>query len=279
MPELPELEAFRYYANKYCLKKKIIDIACDSKNLIKKPAFTQFQKNLLNKKFNNVQRQGKYLIFSVIGSDLKLVIHFGLTGTFFYAKKPETIPPFSHLIFTFEKGSKLFWINKRKFGKVWLVDNLSQITSLNKIGIDPLDVSKSEFIKILEKFASKNIKAVLMDQEIISGIGNEYSDEILFQSSIRPDRPIKSLSKTEISELYKKMNYVFGYAVKLRKKMIMSNDYDPEFFLSRSKKGFKKSFLEAHRHFDNKCPKNSKHILKILKIAGRTSYFCPEDQK
>lgn len=278
MPELPEVEAFRYYLIHKCSHKKIVAITVHAKSLIKKPTASIFKKNLVGKKITQAKRVGKYLVVSIDGSDEKLVFHFGLTGALMYQKKNLKPVRFAQVLFEFADHSELFFTDPRKFGKIWLVDDVAKIKSIKDLGPDALDLSQADFVKLLAASKSKNIKAWFMDQSAIAGVGNEYSDEILFQSGVSPKRTIKTLSKEEAVRLYKKMKYVLKYAVQLRRKQIMDK-YSPELFLGTEKHDFKKSFLQAHRHFDNKCPKNPEHTLKKITVAGRTAYFCPEDQK
>lgn len=278
MPELPEVEAFRFYVNQFCLHKKIISLYCKSKQLIKKPSFSIFSKKLINQKFETATRQGKYLILPLKNSTEQLVLHFGLTGSPIFVQNQEQTVPFSQLAITFEDGSTLHIIDKRKFGKIWLVKNSNEIKAVAQLGPDPLGIPQKDFIHLVQTYPRQNIKAFFMDQKKISGIGNEYSDEILFQSGIDPHHKVKDLSEKEIINMYKKMLSILKYAINLRKKNMsqVSHDY---FFSDNDNKNFKKSYLQNHRHTDQKCPKNSHHTLKRATIAGRTTYYCPQDQK
>ncbi|MGB8367640.1 MAG: DNA-formamidopyrimidine glycosylase family protein, partial [Candidatus Babeliales bacterium] len=160
-------------------------IACNKRS-VKKVAFAGFKKALIGKKFSSVKREGKYLIIYLRSSDKKVVMHFGLTGFLVYTKDKEEEVRFSKVTFLFADGSVLHWCDIRKFGAIWLVKQLDEIKGLEKIGPDPLAISKKDFLALLAQSKKKNIKSFLMDQSIIAGIGNEYSDEILFQSKINP---------------------------------------------------------------------------------------------
>ncbi len=116
-----------------------------------------------------------------------------------------------------------------------------------------------------------------MDQSIIAGIGNEYSDEILFQAGIDPHHTIQELSKLDLIKLYKKMRTVLSYASKVRVNHLGAMGH--KFFSQQDRTLFKRSYLQAHRHIDMICPKNARHTLKRTTIAGRTTYYCPIDQK
>lgn len=268
MPEIAEVEAFKYIIQKNCLKKEILNVFSQDKSLIKKISFVEFKRNLINHSFLSVQRKGKYLFIEISSSEYKLILHFGLTGYLVYSKDINEKVRFSRVTFIFNK-SILHFADLRKFGKLYLLKNLDDLPHLKNLGIDPLKLKKSEFIKLTSKYKRKNIKAFLMDQSIISGIGNEYSDEILFQSSVDPHHKVSDLSKEVLLKIYSKMQSVLKYSIKLRVHNF-SND---------NQKNFKSSFLQAHRHKDMLCPKNKNHRLKKSKIAGRSSYYCPNDQQ
>ena len=139
-------------------------------------------------------------------------MHFGLTGFLIYSKNLKEKIRFSAINFIF-KDSVLHWMSVRKFEKIWLIKDLDEL-HLNKLGTDALKISQKEFLDLCQKYKAKNIKTFLMDQEIISGIGNEYSDEILFQAAIDPHHTIKDLTKSELSKIYKEMNKVLKYSIK-----------------------------------------------------------------
>jgi formamidopyrimidine-DNA glycosylase len=276
MPELPELEAFKKYVQLHALHKPIADIASADKAVIKKISFPQFKKELIGHSFAAVQREGKYLVISISSSDETLIMHFGLTGFLIYSKKKDEQVRFSAVQFIFKDGSVLHWCSVRKFGKLYLVEHIDQIKELSHLGPNPLNLSKKEFIHLMEENKKKNIKAFLLDQSIISGIGNEYSDEILFQSGIAPMHKIQDLSAPELTEIYKEMHKILKFAVKLRTK---KSNLGKRFFSDQDNGIFPSSYLITHRHSDMLCPKNKNHHLKKVTIAGRSAYYCPKDQK
>ena len=160
---------------------------------------------------------------------------------------------------------------------IW-VQSADDIKGIKELGPDALKVSATEFLDLAHKNVKKNIKVFLMDQKVIAGIGNEYSDEILYQAGIDPRHSIKDLSDAQIKKLYKKMHVVLEYATKVRVKSLNLLSKQRLFSPDDSKE-FPKSYLQAHRHTDGKCPKNPKHSLKKVTIGGRSAYYCPVDQK
>ncbi len=274
MPEIPELEAYKYVVKK-CLHKKITDIQSSNKKLIKNN-FSDFKKQLINHAFSDVKRKGKYLEIS--SANYHVVMHFGLTGFVIYSKDSEEKIKFSRVTFIFNDDSVLHWISIRQFGKIWLVKNGQELKELSKLGADALTISKKEFLSLTTQYQTKNIKAFLMDQSIIAGIGNEYSDEILFQAGIDPHHKIADLSQRSCLEIYNQIKKVLKYAITVRLKDIKKMP-EQNFFAKSNRSTFKSSYLQAHRHIDMVCPHNKNHVLKKATIAGRTTYYCPKDQK
>lgn len=274
MPEMPEVEAFKYIVKTHCLHKIINNVQASNKKVLQHISIPNFTKKLTGNQCTTVERRGKYLLINLL--DSILVMHFGLTGFLVYSKKPEEVK-FTRVLFTFNDKSFLHWISIRLFEKIWLVKNLDEIKTIKKLGPDPLKMSKKQFINLIKEYKTKNIKAFLMDQAIISGVGNEYSDEILFQSGIDPHHKIKDLSEQNFSKIYAQMQKILKYAIALRIKDIKKLPTE-NFFSNKDRATFKSSYLQAHRHTDMQCPKNKSHTLKKVTIAGRSTYYCPKDQ-
>lgn len=266
MPELPEVESFKRYFKNTSLNKKIIDVECQDKNLIKAISFSKFKKLLIGRSFKGATRRGKFLIVEIKSALQKLILHFGMSGGFYYLKhhqSPDGEDRFSRLFFKFENGDELHWLNVRKFGKVYLLKGPSQIRLIREMGPEPLELSRNDFFRLLEEHNQKNIKAFFLDQRDIAGIGNLYSDEILFRSKINPRRRIETLSSDEKSRIYQTMIKILKRAVRI----------------ISAKKVFTPSWLVSHRGEDMRCPKNKNHQLRREIIAGRTAIYCPLCQR
>lgn len=283
MPEIPEVEAFKKYIDEHCLHKTIKDVMITDTRVIKTP-IAVFEKNLKHTSFKKTERMGKFLVISLIGSHQKLVMHFALTGYLLYvtpvhkaATGKKSSDRFSVVIFVFDDGSMLHVKSVRKFAKLWLLDNITHIQELKNLGPDPLTLTEKQFLEIVMDNKHKNIKAFLMNQTIISGIGNEYSDEVLFQAGIDPHHDVGDLSSVQVKKLYHAMKTVLKYSIQLRLENLSHMGH--QFFGKEDRQLFKSSYLQAHRHVDMVCPKNKSHKLKTAKIAGRTTYYCPIDQK
>lgn len=269
MPELPEVEGFKSYLNRTSTRKKIADVSVKTASLLKKTSATKLRSLLHGKSFQKAQRKGKFLIVPISGDPHFLVFHFGMTGSFDYAKHAQLSDEdkkYGQVIFIFGNNHALVWINKRKFGKIYLVKDINEIKTIKKMGPDALSFTKKEFIELLKSKQKKNVKSFLIDQGDIAGIGNEYSNEILFQAGIAPTHSIKSLTSAQRSKLYTTMKSILKKAISLRKIPY---------------KTYPKSWLLAHQKEirDMKCPKHSKHTLKRKTIGGRSAIYCPIDQK
>lgn len=261
MPELPDVENFKKYFTKYCLNKKIVDLSSTSKSLIKGISFNNFHGKLLNTEFKSVRRRGKYLLISCRNRRERLVMHFGMTGNLNY-RESNGREKYARLIFKFENSHELEWLNKRKLGKIYLVEDVMEIPAIKNMGKEPFDFSEEEFLKLLEKNQGRNIKSFLMDQASIAGIGNIYSDEILFRSSVNPKQKIDNLFPRE-----KRRRLFESMRITLNKATEKTPDAE-----------WGDSWLIFHRK-DMRCPKNKNHRLKKEKVAGRSSIYCPLHQK
>lgn len=277
MPELPEVEGFKRYLEQTSLNKKIIDVVSSDHDVIHNITFATFKKDLIGQKYVAAHRKGKYLIIDLSNSSKKLVMHFGLTGTLSYTHDTTTKVPYSRVIFIFSGDTALHWSCKRKIGKLWLVNNETDIKGIKELGIDALAVSEEQFTDLVHESPRKNIKSFLMDQTILAGIGNEYSDEILFQAGVSPQHVAGDLSKAAIKKIYTNMIEVLTYAAALRKKHSMELS-TTTFFSKVDRSYFKRSYLQAHRHEDMICPKDTTHRLQKITVGGRTAYYCPEHQ-
>lgn len=258
MPELPDVEIFRKEAEK-CKNSEITGFEIGDKDFVEL-THNKFKSNLKGKKVKDTLRRGKYL-FMKVDEDAGVVMHFGMTGFLEYQKEDEEKPDYTKCSFVLKNNHKLHYISKRKLGHVRYVDEIEGFIKENEIGPDALELSESDFISKLNKKNSM-IKSALMDQSAVSGIGNVYSDEILFQSKIHPKQKANKLGEKAWKTLHKN-------TVKVLKKAI-----EKEGEVSK----LPKNYLLLNREEGNDCPRCDGKIEKI-KVSGRTGYFCPSCQK
>ncbi len=262
MPELPEVETIRKDLTKV-LNRTFVGLWTDTKKIIKKD-FKIFKKTIKGAKIKRIERKGKNLIFS-LSNDYYLLIHLKLTGYLLYDQLPKN--QYLRVIFYLDNKKTLALSDLRKFAKIELLSKKELTEILSKIGPDPLEISFEEFKGILPK--KGNIKKVLMNQKIISGIGNIYADEILWESKIHP---LKDISLVEKKILFKNIKQVLKKGIKLRGASV--SDYKD----LQGEKGTFDQKRKVYRKEGRPCPRCQKKIERI-KINNRSSHFCSFCQK
>lgn len=261
MPELPEVETYRSYLAHRVLHKTIIGVVADFENYgrifeASKWAFASLE----GESFEKALRHGKYCLLEAT-SEKVLGLHFGMTGDVKYYKKDESDPEHSALVFSFQDGYKLAIISVRKFGTVLLAESRQEFIETKGIGPDALSLDEEGFVEMMEAKRG-GIKSALMDQKTISGIGNIYSDEILYHAGVKPDKRLSDLGKVDLETVYEKMILVLTTAIE--------NDADSE--------KMPENYLIRRREEGASCGICGGKI-KNAKIGGRSAYFCPKHQR
>lgn len=264
MPELPEVETVKEVLKKTLIGKEILDIKIYYSPIIKQD-LDYFIQNVKNKVITDIKRKGKFLIFCL--DDKFLLIHLRMEGKFYIKNKEETKSIHEHIVFVFN-DFELRYHDTRKFGTMEVYDSLNNI-SLNKLGKEPFDIS---FIELKELLLNKNkpIKELLLDQSIISGIGNIYADEILFYSRIYPLKKGINLTDEEVSLILSGSKKILKEAIALGGTTIRS------YTSSLNVTGKYQEKLNVHTK--DKCPICGKKI-EIIIISGRSTYYCLNCQK
>jgi formamidopyrimidine-DNA glycosylase len=295
MPELPEVETTVRGLKEKILERFFVDVWTDFQKLIKKPkTFEQFKKEIKGKKIENIWRRGKNIIFT-LSENKSLLIHQKLTGHLLVGqwsfnkgfwgvetKGPlnEKINSYIHLLFTLDNGQMLALSDLRKFAKIelWETKELENSEEMKKLGPEPLDKSFTferlrEALKDYLQLKRKGkIKQVLMDQNIIAGVGNIYSDEILWRAKIHPLKEVSKLTEKELKKIYKFLKEVLKKAIKVKGESF--SDYRTP---SGEKGGFD-SLRKVYQREGERCS-SCKNIIKRVKMAGRSAHFCPVCQK
>ncbi|MGB6371699.1 MAG: DNA-formamidopyrimidine glycosylase [Atribacterota bacterium] len=280
MPELPEVETIRRGLQKQIKNKQIKDIVINVDKIVKKPSLREFITKIKDKKIKEIDRRGKYIIIH-LDSRNKLIVHLGMTGLLIYPydnkiAEKEINPKHNHLVFTFTDNTQLVFNDVRRFGKVYLISNINEIETLSKLGVEPLEdyFTEEVFTQILNKKKNGKIKSFLMKQEFIVGLGNIYANEVLYRSNIHPLRPVSSLNKKEIENLYQQIKLVLGEAVKLRGSTVADEAYRD----TDGKKGKFAKKLQVYARKGEPCIKCG-HSIEVVRIEGRSSFICPQCQK
>ena len=253
MPELPEIAVFKKYTDAALLHKKVMKITFGASKPLQ-----DSQKNFIevftNHIFTTAQQLGKYL-FIKNDAEKWLVLHFGMSGFLDFSTMDE-LPKHTIISFHFDDNTHFSFVCPRKFGKVWITESVEEFQKKHSLGPHALNLSKSDFLKLMQK-ETAGIKSVLMDQHKIAGIGNVYTDEILFQSHIHPKTKVSNLKSSELDSLYSNISKVLKKAIQL-----LENDKDaPD------------NWIKAHRNEGDSCPQCKGKVVKI-QVGGRSTYFC-----
>jgi len=293
MPELPEVEttiAGLKTAQPPLLGAGFVDVWTDTPKIIKKPkTFEEFKREIRGRKIENIWRRGKNIIFD-LSEERRLLIHQKLTGHLLYGlwqlKKGGWIPlergplkdkmnSYIRLIFFLDNKRMIAFSDLRKFGKIelWQEQEFEKSQALSSLGPEPLD-KKFVFSQFQALFQGKKakVKSLLMDQKFIVGIGNIYSDEILWEAKINPFKRADKLTQEELKGIYQAMKRVLKKAIRL--KGTSTSDYRD----AQGEKGLFGQALKAYQRTGQKCFRCGK-LIERKKIASRSSHFCSFCQK
>lgn len=270
MPELPEVETVKETLKRQILNKKINKIKILYDGIVASD-LDKFKKQIIGQTIIDITRRGKWLIFSL--NDYYLVSHLRMEGKFFLKNINDEVVKHEHIIFYIDDIS-LRYHDTRKFGKMYLVekDKLYTDTPLKTIGLEPWDDNlNSSYLK--EKY-NKNIpvKTLLLNQEVIAGIGNIYADEVLFMSGINPNKKGKDLTDVELDKIIKNTRIVLSKAIELGGTTIRS------YTSSLGVTGRFQNELMVHQREHEKCHICKEIIIKT-KVNGRGTYYCPNCQR
>lgn len=290
MPELPEVETTVRYLKPKLAGLKIKDVWTDWEKTVKQAGgLSNLRKEIRNKKIINVYRRAKFIVIDVTG-DRSIFIHQKISGHLLYGHwkrradnwqaamtgplKDDPRNRYIRVIFELSNGYQLALSDLRRFGKVILVKDkdISSLKELRYLGPEPLALNIKEFKKLFE-FKRGRIKQVLMDQFFIVGIGNIYSDEILWHAGIHPLSRVEKLADQDIENIFKFTQSVLDKAIKLGGSSV--DDYR----LPSGEKGEFQGVQSAYHQTGKKCKKKDGGVIKRVKIGGRSAHFCPKHQK
>jgi len=265
MPELPDVESFKRVLARSALRKTIDRVVVTDARILGNLSARTFAARLQGAKLVAARRHGKHLMASVDRGGW-LALHFGMTGALHFIQNPDKEPPFTRVRLDFANDGCLAYTNKRMIGRVGLIEDVADFIADEKLGPDALD-RRFDFhaFKTAVLGIKRDVKSVLMDQQIIAGIGNIYSDEILFQARINPAARMDELAPDQLKRLLLEIRKVLKTAVARRA--------GSEQFIERMPKGA----LLPERKKAGRCPRCRSH-LKVFKLGGRTAYCCPRCQ-
>lgn len=286
MPELPEVETVARDLQKYLPGQVITTITSVGKNhnILKTP-LARLKKSLAGKKIVRVFRRAKMVVIET--RHHALVIHLKMTGQLIYVnKKPlvagghpitstgVTVPnKFTRVVISFKNGGTLYFNDLRKFGWLKLLTSAEYSSLHTTTGLEPLSTSFTlDFFKAMVKGRRAPIKAILLDQKKLVGLGNIYVDEVLFKSKVRPQRLASNLTPAEIKKIWEAIPAILKHAIKQRG-TTFSNYLDP-----KGLKGNFMNFLQVYGRGKKNCLVCGRPLQKT-RVAGRGTHWCAYCQK
>lgn len=305
MPELPEVTTTVSGINKVLKGLSVTDVWTDWQKMIHHRPFSSFRKKLVGKKFLKAERRGKNILIYLSGN-LTLLIHMKMTGHILYGKykmannlQPTTykqrkktwVPHpneknenlkdpynrFLHVVFSLNNGKHLVFSDTRKFGKIDLLETETHTTSKHVAHLGPEPLDKNFTLKVFKERISKRphgkIKSVLMDQSIIAGIGNIYSDEILWRSGVHPEERVENLPEAKLKEVFKAIKPL------LLKGIGLGGDSTSDYRNIHGERGKFQGKHEAYRRTGEKCNRRGCKGVILRKIVNaRSAHFCSKHQ-
>ena len=270
MPELPEVETVKNQLSPHIIGRTITKVTLHWERMVKGQDAAEFVRLVAGQKIMDMTRQGKYMIVH-LSDGSKLIIHLKMTGSLILGKNDAEPPKYTRAIIHLDDGQNVFFRDPRKFGVLKLLKDLREIDA--KLGPEPLeeDFTLKLFTEGLLKRTAP-IKALLLDQKFLAGVGNMYADEALFLARIDPRRAANSLKKAEIKRLFDAIHDVLNAGIKFGGASVVTY-FHPD-----------GSVGTAHQHFNvahnqkKECPVCGGPIERVV-VRGRGSYYCPRCQK
>lgn len=274
MPELPEVETIKRVIEPQIQGRMITKVAVRRPKVAAYPEADEFCRRLTGQTVSHMSRQGKFLIIHLENKE-RIVLHLRMTGGLLLAPAQCPEEKYTHVVFSLDNGTELRFSDMRRFGRFWLLreEENDTCTGMDKLGLDPLaPACNAEYLSSHLSKRRKAIKECLLEQTIIAGIGNIYSDEILFTAGIYPARPANSLKQTEWERLAEAIPERISY-------FIEKNAITAEEYLETKGRDYRNTpFLQVYGHGGSPCPKCRETLCRMV-IGGRSSVYCPVCQK
>ncbi|WP_329454517.1 Fpg/Nei family DNA glycosylase [Streptomyces sp. NBC_01497] len=256
MPELPDVEGFRTVLRECGSRRRVSEVRVLDAGVLRGVGEERLRRELEDRRLGDPWRHGKRLFVPVEGSDMTLVCHFGMTGSFRCCSLDEPVAAHDRVVLTLDDAQHLRYTDQRKLQGLQLTDKRGVERILDRLGPDALAVPREEFQDVL---AGKRgaVKSALMDQSVIAGLGNLLSDEILWRARINPRLPARELSDTAVRHVHTSMGRVLDTSVRAR-------CVPP-----------RRRWLTGRREdVDPVCPRCGAH-LRSGRVAGRRTVWCP----
>lgn len=279
MPELPEVETVVRGLRLSLPGRAIAEVRFGKTDFVDNPE--EISERIPGTRIASVARMGKFICVGLAKGAVSspnaesaspllpfyLIIHLGMTGRLTVIRSGESAAPHTHVIFRLEDGGELHYTDIRRFGRMLVIPGSKLAEFKGHLGKEPLEISAQEFCRDFESRHAR-VKALLLDQSVLCGVGNIYADESLFRARLHPARIAEKLKKEQLLALHKAVRQVLEEAIRFRGSSI--SDY----FDSEGKRG---EFQMRHRVYqrEGKPCFRCKAILRRVIVAGRSSHFCP----
>ena len=274
MPELPEIETIRSVIEPQIKGLIIEEITVNRSEVIAQPNADEFCKAVMGQEISAMTRRGKFLILH-LKNESRIILHLRMTGCLLVTPPDYPMEKHTHIIMKLGNGMELRFSDTRRFGRFWLIQGGEEDTysGIGKLGFDPFDEKfTAEYLQSRFRNRKRAIKECLLDQSVIAGIGNIYSDEILFRAKICPARPADSLTAKEWKRLAEMIPKCLSYFIE--KNRISQEDY-----LQTKGQDYRNTpFLQVYGHGDEPCPNCGETLVRVV-IGGRSSVYCSNCQE
>ena len=274
MPELPEIETIKRVIEPQIQGLTIESVTVKRPEVTAYPTADEFCRLLTGQTVSHMTRRGKFLVIQLNSND-RIILHLRMTGCLLLTPADYPEEKHTHVIFRLSNGKELRFSDTRRFGRLWLLKNgeADTYSGTHKLGTEPLDkLLAAEYLKALLGKRKKTVKECLLDQSVIAGIGNIYSDEILFTAGIYPARPANSLNMEEWERLAAAIPEGFSYFIEV-------NKITPEEYLETKGQNYRNTpFLQVYGQEGKPCPKCGEMLCRMV-VGGRGSVYCPVCQK
>lgn len=274
MPELPEVETIKRVIEPQIKGLVIEKVTVRRPEVVAYPDTDTFCKTLTNQVISHMERRGKFLMILLTNGD-RIILHLRMTGGLLLTPADYPEEKHTHIILSLNSGMELRFSDMRRFGRFWLIpkDETDTYSGTHKLGIEPLTEAVTfEYLHAHFGKRKKTVKECLLDQSVIAGIGNIYSDEILFTAGIHPARPANSLNRKEWEILAAVIPERISYYIK-------TNRISAEEYLQTKGRDYRNTpFLQVYGHAGGPCPKCQETLCRMV-IGGRSSVYCPACQK
>jgi formamidopyrimidine-DNA glycosylase len=277
MPELPEVETLARGLQREIAGRRVLSVELGKTEFMDNPA--EIERELPETRIEGVERYGKFMLLRLqrvteaegSAQESALLVHLGMTGTMVPRSASEPRAKHTHLVALLDDGRELRYIDPRRFGRIaWLAGETLRV-ELQRFGADPLIISLEEFVERIHGRKAR-IKAMLLDQGVLRGVGNIYADESLWKAKIHPARIGMRLSLEEIKSLHGALQQILEKAIVLRGSSIS------DFLDTEGEPGEYQLHHKAYGREGKACYRCKTAIRRII-VAGRSSFFCPNCQK